>query len=102
MLNPFRGWRQAVYFVEKGLTAIPAWRSIHASPHAGATEETMAATSLREAPEAAILAEIKKFQRKQAQANGRGERDHADDIGRVLLAPLFAEMSRRQRERVIA
>jgi hypothetical protein len=62
----------------------------------------MAATSLREAPESAILAEIKKFQRKQSQANGRGERDHADDIGRVLLAPLFAEMARRQRERVIA
>lgn len=51
---------------------------------------------LCEAPAELILAEIKKFQRKQAQANGRKEFDHADDIGRVLLAPLFAEMARRQ------
>lgn len=56
---------------------------------------------LRDAPEADILAEIKKFQRKQSQANARKEFDHADDIGNHLLAPLFAEMARRQRERAI-
>ena len=51
---------------------------------------------LTEAPTAGIAAEIKKFQRKQSQFNAEGSRAVADDIGTQILAPLFAEMARRQ------
>lgn len=52
--------------------------------------------TLSQAPTAGIAAEIKKFQRLQSKANGRREFSHADDIGTQILAPLFAEMARRQ------
>lgn len=53
-------------------------------------------SKLTEAPTADLAAEIKRFQRLQSQANGRREFDHADDIGRQILAPLMGEMARRQ------
>lgn len=51
---------------------------------------------LGDAPTSGILAEIRRFQKQQAKANGRGEFALADDIGNTLLAPLFAEMARRE------
>ena len=51
--------------------------------------------SLQTAPEAGIRAEIRKFQNAQKRYPATSE-VHAD-IGR-MLAPLFAEMARRQNE----
>ena len=50
--------------------------------------------NLTEAPTKEILAEIKKFQRAQKRHPAKSP-IHAD-IGQRLLAPLFAEMARRQ------
>ena len=49
---------------------------------------------LKTAPTAAILAEIKKFQRAQKRYPATSE--ISQDIGAKLLKPLFAEMARRQ------
>lgn len=53
-------------------------------------------TTLQAASVEEIAKEIAKFQRLQSQANERGERRLADDIGEGILAPLFREMARRQ------
>lgn len=53
-------------------------------------------TPITEAPTSDLAAEIARFQKVQAQANRRREFSHADDIGQKILAPLFAEMARRQ------
>ena len=52
--------------------------------------------TLKKAPTEAILAEIAKFQRQQKRYPATSE--ISQNIGEKLLAPLFAEMARRQRE----
>jgi hypothetical protein len=52
--------------------------------------------TLQQAPTEGILAEIAKFQKAQRKAHARKEMQLADDISSRLLAPLFAEMARRQ------
>lgn len=49
---------------------------------------------LSEAPTSDILAEIKRFQRQQKRYPATSEVSR--EIGEKLLAPLFAEMARRQ------
>jgi hypothetical protein len=58
--------------------------------------------NLANAPTSGIEAEIKKFQRAQRRAHADGALALADDIGGKLLAPLFAEMARRQRAGMLA
>ena len=50
--------------------------------------------NLREAPTKAIEAEISRFQNQQKRYPATSEVSR--DIGEKLLAPLFAEMARRQ------
>lgn len=51
--------------------------------------------NLATAPTAAILAEIKRFQRQQKRYPADSHTHQ--QIGQQLLAPLFAEMARRQK-----
>ena len=51
--------------------------------------------ALRAAPDSEILREIAKFQRQQKRYPATSEL--SQDIGRMFLAPLFAEMARRQK-----
>lgn len=51
---------------------------------------------LTDAPTKDVKAEIAKFQRAQRRAHADGATALADDIGQKMLAPLFAEMARRQ------
>lgn len=53
---------------------------------------------IREAPTSEILAEIKRFQAQQKRYPATSE--ISKDMGSKLLAPLFAEMARRQVEGV--
>ena len=56
---------------------------------------------LADAPTKGIEAEIAKFQKAQRRAHADGAKDLADEIGEKLLAPLFAEMARRQKAGVL-
>lgn len=57
-----------------------------------------APTDIRLAPDEAIKAEISRFQKQQKRYPAASA--ISQDIGAKLLAPLFAEMARRSRERV--
>ena len=50
--------------------------------------------TLQQAPTAELLAEIKRFQKQQKRYPATSEIHR--EIGEKLLAPLFAEMARRQ------
>lgn len=57
-----------------------------------------APTDIRLAPDEAIKKEIARFQKQQKRYPATSAVSR--DIGAKLLAPLFAEMARRSRERV--
>ena len=50
--------------------------------------------SIEDAPTPALLAEVKRFQRQQKRYPATS--DIHREIGETLLAPLFAELARRQ------
>lgn len=57
-------------------------------------------SAIRTASTKDLLAEIKRFQNQQKRYPATSE--ISQDIGKTLLAPLFAEMARRTAERVVA
>lgn len=66
------------------------------TPH---TKEPQMTKTLRDAPTDGILKEIAKFQNAQKQYPATSE--ISERIGKQFLAPLFAEMARRQREGLV-